>query len=75
MVKPFLDILAAHPSTARYISTKLVRRFVADNPPESLIEACTQTFLATDGDIRSVLRTLFNSNEFWTAEPKFKRPL
>jgi hypothetical protein len=52
-----------------------VRRFVADNPPDSLVQACAQTFLATDGDIRAVLRTIFTSEEFWNAPPKFKRPL
>lgn len=69
-----LDILASHPSTARFVSTKMIRRFVADNPPETLVEACTQTFLEMDGDIRSVLRTIFTSDEFWAAGPKFKRP-
>ncbi len=69
-----LDMLASHPATARYVSTKLVRRFVSDNPPDALVEACTQTFLNTDGDIRSVLRTMFSSQEFWNAPPKFKRP-
>ena len=69
-----LDLLAEHPATARFISTKLARRFVADNPPSSLIEACTQEFLKTDGDIRAVLRLIFKSDEFWSAPPKFKRP-
>lgn len=70
-----LDILASHPSTAKFIATKLVRRFVADDPPQSLVDACAATFLQSDGDIRSVLRTLFGAAEFWDAAPKFKRPL
>ncbi len=69
-----LDILARHPTTARFISTKLVRRFVADEPPISLVDACTQTFQQTDGDIGAVLRTIFSSTEFYAAPPKFKRP-
>lgn len=69
-----LDILAGHSSTARFISTKLIRRFVADEPPASLVEAGTQTFLQTDGDIRAVLRTIFSSEEFYNAPPKFQRP-
>lgn len=69
-----LDILAAHPSTARFVSSKLIRRFVSDTPPESLVEACAETFLRTNGDIVSVLRSIFNSAEFWNAPPKFKRP-
>ena len=63
-----LDMLARHPSTARFISTKLARRFVSDAPPASLVEKMAQTFLATDGDIRAVLRTLFSSEEFWSPD-------
>lgn len=70
-----LDILATHPSTARFVSTKLVRRFVADTPPESLVERCTEVFLQQDGDMRSVLRTILTADEFWSAPPKFKRPI
>jgi uncharacterized protein (DUF1800 family) len=69
-----LDILAAHPSTAAFISAKLVRRFVADQPPQPLVDACAQTYLNTGGDIRQVLATIFASNEFWSAPPKFKAP-
>ncbi|MEO0563215.1 MAG: DUF1800 domain-containing protein, partial [Chloroflexota bacterium] len=69
-----LDILAAHPSTARFISTKLARRFVSDNPPAALVDDLSQTFLQTDGDIRAVMQTLLASDAFWSAPPKFKRP-
>lgn len=70
-----LDILAAHPSTARFISTKLARRFIADDPPETLIKRCAETYLNSEGNIRSVLRVIFASEEFWNAPPKFKRPV
>jgi uncharacterized protein (DUF1800 family) len=73
-----LDLLARHPSTARFISTKLARRFVSDNPPQSLVEQMAATFLESDGDIRALLRTLFSSEEFWSAEAvaaKVKTPL
>ena len=63
-----LDLLARHPSTARFVSTKLARRFVSDNPPGSLVEKMAATFRKTDGDILAVLRTLFTSNEFWAPE-------
>jgi uncharacterized protein (DUF1800 family) len=63
-----LDLAARHPSTARFISTKLARRFVSDDPPASLVDKMAKTFTATDGDIRSVLRTLFSSEEFWAPE-------
>ena len=73
-----LDILAHHPSTAHFISKELAQRFVADNPPDALVERMAKTFLKTDGDLRAVLETLFTSREFlsqgaWQA--KMKSPL
>jgi uncharacterized protein (DUF1800 family) len=61
-----LDILAKHPATAKFISTKLAQRFVADNPPQPLIDKMAKTFLATDGDIREVMKTMLDSKEFWS---------
>jgi uncharacterized protein (DUF1800 family) len=72
-----IKILARHPSTAKFISTKLARKFVSDNPPPSLVERMAQTFSKTDGDIREVLRVVFNSPEFWAPEnyrAKIKTP-
>jgi uncharacterized protein (DUF1800 family) len=70
-----VDLLASHPACARFISTKLCRRFVADNPPQSIVDATTATFRATDGDIKAVLRTIFTSAEFAAAaDQKLKRP-
>jgi uncharacterized protein (DUF1800 family) len=63
-----LDILAHHPNTAKFIAKKLAVRFVADDPPPALVDRMAQKFLATDGDIREVLRTLFKSPEFWSAK-------
>src|SRR5664279_135681 len=63
-----LEILAHHPSTARFISTELAQRFVSDDPPKSLIDAMSKTFLKTDGDIRAVLESVFRSPEFWAPE-------
>jgi uncharacterized protein (DUF1800 family) len=54
-VERVVDILAAHPSTARFIATKLVRRFVADDPPPSLVERVAAVFTETDGDIKSLV--------------------
>ena len=42
-----LDILANHPATARFISTKLARRFVSDTPPQALVDRATDTFRET----------------------------
>lgn len=71
-----LDMLAKHPSTARFVSTKLIRRFVDDAPPATLVDKATQTFLASGGDIRSVLRTILDSDEFRASvDKKVKRPM
>ena len=73
-----LDILAHHPATAKFISRKLAMRFVSDNPPQSLVDRMADTFLKKDGDIREVLRTMFKSPEFWSADAyraKVKTPL
>jgi uncharacterized protein (DUF1800 family) len=72
-----LDILAHHPSTAKFIATKLVRHFVADNPPPALVDRVAETFRKTDGDIRETLKTIFFSKEFNSTEAyrvKIKRP-
>jgi len=72
-----LDILAHHPSTAKFISTKLVRHFVADDPPRALVDRVAATFTKTDGDIREMLKTIFFSREFNSTEAyraKIKRP-
>jgi uncharacterized protein (DUF1800 family) len=61
-----LDILANHPSTARFISRKLAQRFIADDPPPELVEKMAKTFLGTHGDIRAVLHTAFTSKEFFS---------
>ena len=61
-----IDILANHPSTARFISRKLAQRFIADDPPPELVEKMAKTFLGTHGDIRAVLRTAFTSKEFFS---------
>ncbi|WP_295616710.1 DUF1800 family protein, partial [Chamaesiphon sp. GL140_3_metabinner_50] len=61
----------------RQISFKLAQYFVADNPPKSLIDKLSKRFIATDGDIKLVLVTLFDSPEFWNIkyyDKKFKTP-
>jgi len=59
-----LALLAHSPQTARFISWKIAQRFVADNPPPALVDRMAKTFLASDGDIKAVLRTLVGSPEF-----------
>lgn len=73
-VERVLEMLVVHPSTANFIATKLVRRFVADEPPVALVERVANTFLETDGNIKSMLRVIFLSDEFVSAPMKLKRP-
>jgi uncharacterized protein (DUF1800 family) len=63
-----LDILATHPSTARFIATKLVRRFVSDTPPPALVDRVAARFTATGGDLRETMRTILTSREFLSPE-------
>jgi uncharacterized protein (DUF1800 family) len=62
-----LDILAEHPSTARFIATGLVRRFVSDHPPASLVNRAAGRFRSTHGDLREVMRTILTSPDFMSA--------
>ena len=72
-----LDILAHHPSTAKFISQKLVRYFVMDNPPPALVDRVAAAFTKSDGDIRETLKAIFFSSEFNSQSAyraKIKRP-
>ena len=73
-----LDILAAHPSTASFICSKLVTLFISDTEVSSLQNQCAAEFLASNGDIRSVLLVILQSETFNDAEHyrnKVKTPL
>ncbi|HSW18678.1 MAG TPA: DUF1800 domain-containing protein [Ramlibacter sp.] len=71
-----LDLLARHPSTARFVSRKLAMFLVADDPPPALVERMAATFLARDGDIPATLQTLIESPEFrLSLGHKFKDPM
>jgi len=72
-----IELLAKHPSTAKFISTKLARRFVSDNPPAPLVARMAKTFESSDGDIRAVMHTMIYSPEFWSRDAyraKIKTP-
>jgi len=76
--KKVLEMLAKHPSTAKFISRKLAMRFVSDNPPQELVDRMAATYLRSDGNIKEVLRNLFKSPEFWSPDAyraKVKTPL
>ena len=61
-----LDIVASHPSTAHFITLKLARHFVSDDPPKALVDRCAATFSKTSGDIRETLRCIITSPEFFS---------
>jgi uncharacterized protein (DUF1800 family) len=72
-----IELLAHHHSTAKFISTKLARRFVSDSPPPALVARMAKTFQSSDGDIRAVMHTMIYSPEFWAREAyraKIKTP-
>jgi uncharacterized protein (DUF1800 family) len=72
-----LDLLAKHPSTAKFIARKLVERFVSDDPPAELVNHVAEVFTKTDGDLRAVTRALFTAPEFYDAKyvrAKIKTP-
>jgi len=65
-----MDLLARHPSTARFIATKLARRFVSDEPPAALVDRAATTFRTTDGNLREVVRVIVTSPEFFAADTR-----
>jgi uncharacterized protein (DUF1800 family) len=72
-----LHVLATSPATAKFISTKLAVRFVSDTPPPALVDRMAKAFVTSGGDIKTVLRTMFDSPEFWSPEvyrAKLKTP-
>jgi uncharacterized protein (DUF1800 family) len=72
-----IEIVTRHPATARFIATKLVRRFVADDPPAALVDRVAATFRASDGDVPTMLRVIFTAPEFWAPDArraKIKKP-
>ncbi len=76
--RDLLHMLATRPSTAQFISHKLAVRFVSDDPPKELVDRMAKAFLTSDGDIPTVLKTMFKSPEFWSADAyraKVKTPL
>ncbi|MEM9533417.1 MAG: DUF1800 domain-containing protein [Pseudomonadota bacterium] len=70
-----LELLLEQPATADFLAAKLCRRFVADEPPATLVSAVADTFRVSGGDIPASLRTLFLSPEFAASSgQKFRRP-
>ena len=72
-----IELLTQHPATARFVATKLVRRFVSDTPPPALVARVAGSYLSTGGEIPAMLRTIFESPEFYREDAyraKIKKP-
>jgi uncharacterized protein (DUF1800 family) len=67
--------LAGHPSTAQFIATKLARHFIADEPPASIVDKLSETYLRTGGDLAAVYSKLIREEETWNpVHAKYKTP-
>jgi uncharacterized protein (DUF1800 family) len=76
--RELLHMLATRPATAQFISHKLAVRFVGDDPPKSMVDRMAKSYLKSGGDVSAVLKTLFHSPEFWSADAyraKVKTPI
>ena len=72
-----LHMLATSPATAHFISQKLAERFVSDHPDPGLVEKMAASFTRSHGEIKTVLKTMFDAPEFWVKSnegAKFKTP-
>jgi uncharacterized protein (DUF1800 family) len=70
-----LEDLAIHPSTAKFIATKLARHFISDNPPQNAINRLAQLFMQTGGDLKVISEALIELEEVWHDPlPKIKTP-
>jgi uncharacterized protein (DUF1800 family) len=73
--RSILRDLARHPATAHHLAFKLARHFVSDNPPATLVDRLSRSFLDTGGYLPELYRTLIGSSEAWAATAeKFKTP-
>jgi len=76
--RQLLHMLAMNPATAQFLSRKLAIRFVGDEPPQPLVDRMAQSYLASGGDIATVIKTLYKSPEFWSVSDyraKVKTPI
>jgi hypothetical protein len=69
-----LNLLINHPSTARYIATKMCRHFLGYDVSRSIIDQVAASYTATGGDIKAMLRVVLKPEHVAAARPKLKRP-
>ena len=66
--------IARHPSTAKFIATKLVRHFVHDNPPPPAVDKIARVFSQTNGNLAEVSKALIDLEDAWETTTKVKSP-
>ncbi|HEX6885232.1 MAG TPA: DUF1800 domain-containing protein [Planctomycetota bacterium] len=77
-----IDIVAAHPSTAAFLARKLIRWLLTPTPPQALVDQVASTYLATNGDVKALLRVILaRENMRWASPlgaprvaPRLRRP-
>ncbi len=73
-----LNILAAHPATANFIAKKMTAWLLCEDPPQSVVDSAAQAYIATGGDIKSMIRIILSHESITAADafnkPKFQRP-
>jgi uncharacterized protein (DUF1800 family) len=75
-IEQAIDILSKQPATAQFISNKIAVYFVSDTPPKALVERMSHEFMASNGDLAAVLKTMFDAPEFEASlNAKFKDPM
>jgi uncharacterized protein (DUF1800 family) len=70
-----LNLLAAHPSCAQFISRKLVEHYVSDPAPPDLVQDLARTYMETGGDLRVMLLALVDKPAFWAAPARVASPI
>ena len=69
-----MEMLASHPSTAEHVCRKLAEHYVGVPAPDGLVNALANTYMASGGDMRAVLRTMAAQPDFWHAPPRLVTP-
>jgi hypothetical protein len=70
-----LVMLHTHPSTAKYVASKLCLEFLGENTPEAIVNDVAATYTATGGDIKAMVRRVLRPERLAAAPLKLKRPM
>jgi uncharacterized protein (DUF1800 family) len=67
--------LCRHPSTSRFVATKLAAHFISDDPPPNAVDRIAHAFRSSEGDLKVVARALVDEPEAWREDSrKFRTP-